>query len=115
MVILQLKDKLPGSDTSMPIYKFSFSCGESYTGCTTRQPIKRVSEHLSSRLGKCPRNNTQLCSIDGSQAVDGNKSFLVFYRIPTGLHYVVRSRLLHIIEAIGIREDIPSLRVHKTL
>lgn len=117
MVIPQLKDKLPGYATSMCIYKFSCSCGESYIGRTTRQLNQRVSEHLPSWLGKgmvkSIRSSILSHLIDSGHEVDRNQSFKVIYRIPTTFPYGVRSRLLHIAEAIGIRSNNPSLCVHK--
>ncbi|CAH8627461.1 unnamed protein product [Schistosoma mattheei] len=117
MVIPQLKDKLPGYATSMCIYKFSSSCGESYIGRTTRQPNQRVSEHLPSWLGKgyvkTIRSSVLSHLINSGHVVDRNKSFKVIYRIPTSFPYGVRSRLLHIAEAIGIRANKPSLCVQK--
>ncbi|RTG87460.1 uncharacterized protein DC041_0008181, partial [Schistosoma bovis] len=117
MVIPQLKDKLPGYATSMCIYEFSCSCGESYIGRTTRQLNQRVSEHLPSWLGKgyvkTIRSSVLSHLIDSGHIVDRNKSFKVIYRIPTSFPYGVRSRLLHIAEAIGIRANKPSLCVQK--
>ncbi|CAI2733815.1 unnamed protein product [Schistosoma spindalis] len=117
MVISQLKDKLPGYATSMCIYEFSFACGESYTGRTTRQRNQGVSEHLLSWSGK--GNVKTICSsvlsqvIDSGHLVDINKSFKVIYRIPTSFLYAVQTRLLHIAEAIRIQANNPSLCVQK--
>ncbi|CAH8632768.1 unnamed protein product [Schistosoma rodhaini] len=115
--ILQLKDKLPGYATSICIYEFSYSCGESYIGPTTRQLNQRVSEHLPSWLGKgiikSIRSSVLSHLIDSGHIVDRNQSTEVIYRLPTSFPYGVRSRLVHIAEGIGIRAKNPSLCVHK--
>ncbi|CAH8597258.1 unnamed protein product [Schistosoma rodhaini] len=111
------KDKLPELASSMCIYKFSCSCGDSYIGRTTRQLNQRMSEHLPAWFGKGQmktiRNSILAHLIDSGHIVDKLKSFQVIYRIPPSFPNGVRSRLLHIAEAIGIRTFHPNLCVQK--
>ncbi|CAH8678749.1 unnamed protein product [Schistosoma rodhaini] len=113
----QTKDKLPELASSMCIYKFSCSCGDSYIGRTTRQLNQRMSEHLPAWFGKGQiktiRSSILVHLIDSRHIVDKLKSFQVIYRIPPSFPNGVRSRLLHIAEAIGIRTFHPNLCVQK--
>ncbi|CAI2729232.1 unnamed protein product [Schistosoma spindalis] len=113
----QTKDKLPELASSMCIYKFSCSCGDSYIARTTRQINQRMSEHLPTWFINGQRK-TARCSIlahliDSGHAVDKSKSFRVIYRIPASFLNGVHSRLLHIAEAIGIHTYNPNLCVQK--
>ncbi|CAI2734197.1 unnamed protein product [Schistosoma spindalis] len=93
--------------SSMCIYKFSCSCGDSYVGRTTRQLSQRMSEHLPTWFIngqiKTVRSSILAHLIDSGHAVDKSKSFRMIYRVPPSFPNGVRSRLLHIAEAIGIR------------
>ncbi|CAH8654985.1 unnamed protein product [Schistosoma haematobium] len=113
----QTKDKLPELASSMCIYKFSCSCADSYIGRTTRQLSQRMSEHLSTWYIKGQiksiRSSILAHLIDSGHAVDESKSFPVIYRIPPLFPNGVRSRLLHIAEAIGIRTYNLNLCVQK--
>ncbi|CAH8460842.1 unnamed protein product [Schistosoma guineensis] len=113
----QTKDKLPELASSMCIYKFSCSCGDSYIGRTTRQLNQRMSEHLPTWYIKGQRKTIRSSIlahlIDSGHAVDKLKSFRVIYRIPPSFPDGVRSRLLYIAEAIGIRTYNPNLCVQK--
>ncbi|CAH8850906.1 unnamed protein product [Trichobilharzia szidati] len=117
ILIAQVKDKLPSCATSMCIYKFSCSCGESYIGRTTRQLNKRINEHLPSWFGKGQiksiRSSILAHLIDSGHQVDKNSAFKVIYRIPSSLSNGIRNRLLHLAEAMGIRENNPSLCIQK--
>ena len=117
IMIAQAKDKLPNCATSMCIYKFSCSCGESYIGRTTRQLNKRVTEHLPSWFGKGEtksiRSSILSHLIDSGHQVNRNSAFKVIYRIPSNLSKGIGTRLLNIAEAMGIRENNPSLCIQK--
>ncbi|CAH8491446.1 unnamed protein product [Schistosoma haematobium] len=109
----QTKDKLPELAFSICIYKFSCSCGDSYIGRTTRQLNQQMSEHLPALFIKGQiktiRSSILAHLIDSGHAVDKSKSFRVIYRIPPSFPNGVRSRILHIAEAIGIREMVEKI------
>ncbi|CAH8675922.1 unnamed protein product [Schistosoma rodhaini] len=109
----QTKDKLHKLASSMCIYKFSCSCGDSYIGRTTRQLNQRISEHLPAWFGKgqIKTINSSILAhlIDSGHIVVKLKSFQVIYRIPPSFPNGVRSRLFHIAEVIGICTFHPNL------
>ncbi|CAH8866539.1 unnamed protein product [Trichobilharzia szidati] len=117
MIGTQTKDKLDSFATSMCIYQFNCTCGDSYIGRTTRQLSQRVSEHLPSWFGKGQtktiRSSILSHLIDSGHVIEKTRAFKVIHRIPPNLSNRLRIRLLHTAEAIGIRTIKPKLCIQK--
>nr|CAH8842390.1 unnamed protein product [Trichobilharzia regenti] len=105
MIGTQTKDKLDGFATSMCIYQFNCTCGDSYVGRTTRQPSQRVTiEHLPSwwfGKGQTEPIRSSILShlLDSGHVVGKTRAFKVIHRVPPNLSNKLRIRLLHTAEA----------------
>ncbi|CAH8437364.1 unnamed protein product [Heterobilharzia americana] len=101
----------------MCIYQFNCSCGANYIGRTMRQFYRRISEHHPSWLtkGKIRTINSSTLAhlVDTRHQVVAGKAFKIIHQIPINLPYGLRSRLLHIAEAITIHLYKPSLCIQK--
>lgn len=113
----ELKDKLPQQTTSMCVYQFVCSCGDSYIGRTTRQLSKRMSEHLPSGLRRGQpgsiRSSILAHVLNTGHAVPASTAFKPIYEVPVKMPKSIRTRVLATAEAIGIRINRPKLCVQK--
>ncbi|CAH8444452.1 unnamed protein product [Heterobilharzia americana] len=103
--------------TSMWIYQFNCSCGASYFGRTMRQFHRRISEHRPSWLSegqiRTIKSSILAHLVDTRHQVDSRKAFRIIHRIPINLPHELRTRLLHIAEAIAIHLYKPNLCIQK--
>ncbi|CAH8644697.1 unnamed protein product [Heterobilharzia americana] len=101
----------------MCIYQFNCSCGVSYIGRTMRQFHRRISEHYPSWLNKGQirtiKSSILAHLVDTEHQVVTGKAFKIIHQIPTNLPHGLRTRLLHIAEAIAIHLYKPSLCIQK--
>ncbi|KER33235.1 hypothetical protein T265_00922 [Opisthorchis viverrini] len=114
-----LKDKLPRSTTSFCVYSFVCSCRASYVGRTTRHLSDRIREHNPVSLsgsGKKPGSSAIAAHLaETCHIIDKEQAFTIIYRVPLNGPRLVRSKLLSIAEAIGIRLLDPQLCIQKKL
>ncbi|KER32108.1 hypothetical protein T265_01730 [Opisthorchis viverrini] len=118
-IVFCLKDRLPRSTTSFCVHSFVCSCRESYVGRTIRHLSDRIREHNPVSLsgsGKKPGPSAIAAHLtEIRHVIDKEQAFTIIYRAPLNGSRLVRSRLLSIAEAIGIRLLDSKLCIQKNL
>ena len=106
-VRLQHKDKVPSSEASFCVYKFSCSCGTGYIGRTTRRLTQRVREHhpawIKSGVTKTINSAVVAHLVETNHRVNVQEAFQPIYKVNGRLPKTIKSRILETAEAIAIK------------
>ncbi|KAG5448265.1 hypothetical protein CSKR_112109 [Clonorchis sinensis] len=118
-ISFRLKDKLLRSTTSFCVYSYVCSCRASCVGRTIRHLSDRMRElnpiSLSGSWKKSGSSAIASHLAETNHAIDHKQASTLIYRAPLNRSRLVRSRLVSIAEAIGIRLQDPQLCVQKKL